>query len=185
METTKTITAEANGATAAIDLEDGDWNLTVECADWAGASATIEVADPGLANWHSIETFSENSKRVIFGNNDVRLNVSDYASDSIIAKFRRGNELFDLLSSGTITQQAPVAIDGSIIGPLIIGDDYTGSRQFVWNIDPGDFALGSASCRFGGRRYDSILQSSHQWLVEGAVTLDGDQWRLAFELESS
>jgi hypothetical protein len=94
-------------------------------------------------------------------------------------------EYFDLAKpvfvvSGNVTTTSPVATDGTLTSPVIIGDDYlsANSRAFIWDLDavPG-VTLATATCFFGGSR------NGAGWLVSGAVTDNGDgTWKLTFEL---
>lgn len=80
------------------------------------------------------------------------------------------------------TNFAKVRGDGSIDGPIVIGDDYltANGRGFVWEIDaiPG-VSLGTATCWFvASNRGDG-------WNRQGVITnLGGGKWQLAFELTS-
>ena len=97
---------------------------------------------------------------------------SEYDFDSIQDKT-------DLITSGSISSSLPVATDGTLT-EIIIGDDYLAAngRAFEWTVDaPSGFTAATSTCYFGG------AYSTHEWLVQGTVTDNGDgTWDLSFDL---
>jgi hypothetical protein len=80
----------------------------------------------------------------------------------------------------TYTATSLVNADGSINGPIIIGDDYlhTNSRSFQWTIPAiSGFTLGACTCFFGGQF------KTHSFLVQGTVVdATGGNWFLRFDV---
>jgi hypothetical protein len=73
----------------------------------------------------------------------------------------------------------PVAANGELTTPIIIGDDYldANNRAFTWTVDavPG-VTIGTATCFFGG------YYKGYSWLVEGTITEVAGDWLLSFDL---
>jgi hypothetical protein len=111
--------------------------------------------------------------------------VVEVTDESLIVDIEQDiDTVTNLLKGGRVTQVAPVTATGEIVGPIVIGDDYKAAsgRSFIWYFEPASFAVGAASCFFGGR-----AQTGSSWLVQGAVTavtIDGEpKWKLEFELD--
>lgn len=90
-----------------------------------------------------------------------------------------------LIQSGDAVTRTPVAANGRLTGPIIIGDSYQSenSRAFSWLINPvSGVNVATVSCKFG-----AIAGScaDKQFIVTGtveAVTVDGvPKWRLIAE----
>jgi hypothetical protein len=80
----------------------------------------------------------------------------------------------------TYTATSLVNADGSINGPIIIGDDYlhANGRSFQWTIPAiSGFTLGACTCFFGGQF------KTHSFLVQGTVVdATGGNWHLRFDV---
>lgn len=90
------------------------------------------------------------------------------------------------LDGGTLIQQTPVTLSGTLSGPIVRGDVYsaTESRSFIWYSDPLDASITNWTCEFGGTD-----ENGNEWLVTGTiteVTVEGeDQWKLEHELDAT
>jgi hypothetical protein len=86
-------------------------------------------------------------------------------------------------SSVTIEVVQPVAEDGQLESPIIIGDDYlaANARAFSWTIDAiTGFVAATSTCRFGGR------YKTYTWSVDGEIVDNGDgTWTLSFDLSKA
>lgn len=70
-----------------------------------------------------------------------------------------------------------VDADGNIVGPIIIGDDHTGSRKITFTIDPiSGFTLGQCTCWFGAEF------KTNSFLIQGTIVLVATKWELQFDL---
>ena len=83
----------------------------------------------------------------------------------------------------TYTATSLVNADGSINGPIIIGDDYlhANGRSFQWTIPAiSGFTLGACTCFFGGQF------KTNTFLVQGTVVdATGGNWFLRFSVPKS
>jgi hypothetical protein len=83
------------------------------------------------------------------------------------------------------TDPPAVVTDGTILTPIVIGDDYLSAndRAFVFDKLLPDNVTGASKCYFSGRhRY----RCNESWLVEGAVSFPTAGYvRLTFELPGS
>jgi hypothetical protein len=81
----------------------------------------------------------------------------------------------------TYTATSLVNADGSINGPIIIGDDYlhANGRSFQWTIPAiSGFTLGACTCFFGGQF------KTNTFLVQGLVVDAGSgNWFLRFDVD--
>lgn len=88
---------------------------------------------------------------------------------------------------GGISQPIPpVMTTGQISSPLIIGDSYTNAlgRAFVWFVDPMTGMTTSTPVMFKGY-LDCACTGVAAWTATGSIVLDGTQWKLTFELDST
>jgi hypothetical protein len=88
---------------------------------------------------------------------------------------------------GGISQPIPpVMTTGQIVSPLIIGDSYTDAlgRAFVWFVDPMTGMTTSTPVTFNGYT-DCDCSGVAAWTATGSIVVDGTQWKLTFELDSS
>ncbi len=80
----------------------------------------------------------------------------------------------------TVEVVQPVATNGQLLSPIVIGDDYLASnnRAFVWTIDEiTGYSAGTAACYFG------LEYGSNSVVVDGDVTDNGDgTWDLSFDV---
>lgn len=78
-----------------------------------------------------------------------------------------------------------LVVDGEIVSPLIIGDDYVADngREFVFTVPQSSGASASSKCYFSGRHRYRLGMT---WLVEGAVALEApSSLTLTFNLPGS
>lgn len=94
--------------------------------------------------------------------------------------------ILTLLESGIAVTRTPVATNGKLTGPIIIGDSYQSenARAFSWLINPvSGVNVATVSCKFGAI---SGGCSDKQFIVSGtveAVTVDAvAKWKLVAEL---
>lgn len=88
---------------------------------------------------------------------------------------------------GGISQPIPpVMTTGQIASPLIIGDSYTDAlgRAFVWFVDPMTGMTTATPVTFKGY-LDCACDGVAAWTATGAVVVDGTQWKLTFQLNST
>ena len=88
---------------------------------------------------------------------------------------------------GGISQPIPpVMTTGQIASPLIIGDSYTDAlgRAFVWFVDPMPGMTTATPVTFKGY-LDCACSGLPAWTATGAVVVDGTQWKLTFQLDST
>ncbi len=88
---------------------------------------------------------------------------------------------------GGISQPIPpVMTTGQIASPLMNGDSYTDAlgRAFVWFVDPMTGMTTSTPVTFKGY-LDCACDGVAAWTATGAVVVDGTQWKLTFELDST
>lgn len=88
---------------------------------------------------------------------------------------------------GGISQPIPpVMTTGQIASPLIIGDSYTDAlgRAFVWFVDPMPGMTTATPVTFNGY-LDCACDGVAAWTATGAVVVDGTQWKLTFQLNST
>jgi hypothetical protein len=90
----------------------------------------------------------------------------------------------ELIKGGQIAYEAPVTPQGTIKGPLVIGDDYLAERAFRWYINPPAYPIGEAEAIFGG-----YSRNSGRWLIDAVIapaTIDGEpKWELLFEMPNN
>lgn len=94
-------------------------------------------------------------------------------------------QLSRALAGTVIVVSQPVAADGQLDDPLIIGDDYaaTNARDLNWTVPAVTGATAAAStCKLGFKDNDS----SEAFTVDGTVSDNGDgTWKLSFDIAAS
>jgi len=111
----------------------------------------------------------------------------DDAIRAVVFEADSTEDILTILQSGSATVRTPVASNGRLTGPIIIGDSYLNAkaRAFTWLITPvSGVSVGDVTCKFGAT---SSKCSDESFIVDGtveAVVIDTvTYWKLIAELD--
>ena len=153
--------------------------VTTDTGETTAANGSVAKISQGAAGGNVTVGDITQSALAKLANTDTGETV---AADGSVAKLSQATPSAIAAALGDdITVSQPVASNGQITSPIVIGDDYlaTHGRAFEWTIaSQTGVTAASASCKFGVKHCDK-----GSFIVDGTVTdnLD-DTWTLSFDV---